>query len=188
MAVIGVPVRRKRPAPVRGLFLPLAVCGQLRVQSWPKKRGTPTTEYSRGLVEWFSEVSRAGAKVSAYERVVLAEMIAEWKRENTGQRGSAIIRERDWMQRVAMGRMWKIEMPDFSYLWPITVMRDVSDALDILRPMLGSLMVRTSADWRMTDGVGATGPLRIVGGIPQFDGAPVAGLGDRDTAMGGYVD
>lgn len=188
MAVIGVPIRRKRPAPVRGLFLPLAVCGQLRVQSWPKKRGTPKSEYMQGLIEWFSEVSRAGAHVSAWERVVLQDMLSEWKRINTGQKGSAIIRERDWMQRVAMGRMWKIELEDFTFLWPFTVMRDVSDALDILRPLLGSLIVRTSDDWRMTVQAGATGPLTITGGVPQFAGAAVASLGDRNTAMGGYID
>ena len=89
MAVIGVPIRRKRPAPVRGLFLPLAVCGQLRVQAWPKKRGTPKSVYMQGLIEWFSEVSRAGASVSAWERVVLQDMLSEWKRINTGQKGSA---------------------------------------------------------------------------------------------------
>ncbi len=188
MAVIGVPIRRKRPAPVRGLFLPLAVCGQLRVQAWPKKRGTPDSEYMRGLIEWFSEVSRAGALVSPWERTVLQDMLSEWKRINTGQKGSAIIRERDWIQRVAMGRMWKIELEDFTFLWPATVRRDVSDALDILRPMFGSLMVRTSENWRMTVQVGATGPLTITGGVPQFVGSAVASLGDRDTAMGGYLD
>ena len=146
MAVIGVPIRRKRPAPVRGLFLPLAVCGQLRVQSWPKRRGSPKGEYEKGLLEHFSEVSRSASKVSPYELTVLVEMISEWKRENSGQRGSAIIRARDWIQRVMMGRMWKIELEDFSFLWPETVRRDVSDALDVLRPMLGSLVVRTAVD------------------------------------------
>lgn len=188
MAVIGVPIRRKRPAPVRGLFLPLAVCGQLRVQSWPRKRGTPEGEYERGLIDWFSEVSRAGAKVSPWERVVLADMLAEWKKQNTGQKGSAIIRERDWMQRIAMGRMWKIELPDFTYIWPFTVMRDVSDALDVLRPMLGSLIVRSNTTWLMTTNLYPSGALTIVGGVPTFLGSPVAGLGDRDTAMGGYAD
>jgi len=186
VAVIGVPIRRKRPAPVRGLFLPLAVCGTIRVQAWPKKRGLPKTEYELGLIEHFGAVSRAAAQVSAYERVVLTEMIAEWKRHNSGQKGSAIIRERDWIQRVMMGRMWKIELDDFSFMWPFTVMRDVSDALDVLFPMLGSLLVRTSDTWLMTDQIGATGVLTIVGGIPQFVGAGPAGLGDRDSAMGGY--
>lgn len=186
MAVIGVPIRRKRPAPVRGLFLPLAVCGEIRVQSWPRKRGLPTTEYQLGLIEWFGEVSRAAANVSAWERVVLTEMIDTWKAANTGQKGSAIIRERDWIQRVMMGRMWKIELPDFSFIWPVTVMRDVSDALDVLLPLHGSLLVRTAENWRCTQQVGATGPLTIIDGVPRFQGAGEATLGDRDTAMGGY--
>jgi len=188
VAVIGVPVRRKRPAPVRGLFLPLAVCGQLRIQSWPKKRGLPEGEYELGLLEWFGEVSRGAAYVSPWERVVLAEMIAEWKRENSGQKGSAIIRERDWIQRVSMGRMWKIDLGDGIFMWPFTVMRDVSDALDVLLPMLGSLLVRSDDTWLMTDNVGATGALTIVDGVPRFLGAGPAKSGDRDSAMGGYVD
>jgi len=186
VAVIGVPIRRKRPAPVRGLFLPLAVCGTIRVQAWPKKRGLPKTEYELGLIEHFGEVSRAAAQVSAYERVVLTEMIAEWKRHNSGQKGSAIIRERDWIQRVMMGRMWKIELEDFTFVWPLTVKRDVSDALDILLPTLGCLLVRTAEGWRNTVQVGATGPLTIIDGIPRFAGSAEAGLGDRVTAMGGY--
>jgi len=186
VAVIGVPVRRKRPAPVRGLFLPLAVCGTIRVQAWPRKRGLPKTEYNLGLIEWFGEVSRAAANVSAYERVVLTEMIAEWKQHNSGQKGSAIIRERDWIQRVMMGRMWKIELPDFTTIWPATVARDVSDALDILLPVLGSLLVRTADNWKCTVQGGATGPLTIIDGIPRFEGAAEATLGDRTTAMGGY--
>jgi len=188
MAVIGVPIRRKRPAPVRGLFLPLAVCGSIRVQAWPKRRGLPKGQYEMGLIEHFGEVSRSASKVSPYELTVLTEMIAEWKKENSGQKGSAIIRARDWIQRVMMGRMWKIEMPDFTFLWPVTVMRDVSDALDILRPMLGSLLVRTADDWRCTDQVGATGMLTITDGVPRFQGAGPATLGDRETAMGGYQD
>jgi len=186
MATVGTPLEIKRPANIRGLFSIRFWRGLLVVQAWKKKTGSPKTPYTRGLVSSFRSVIRTVKQVSAWERAALAEGLDQYRRANSGQRGSAIIRERDWLQRVAMGRMYAIDLLDGTTIWPETIARDISDALDILLPVEGSLMVRTSVTWLMTMQKSGDGYLTMTAGEARFGGSDPAGEGNEETTVGGY--
>jgi len=124
--------------------------GKLVARRWPAKRGRAKTPYAQGLQDRMGEVSKHIKNTFWLEVKTLREALQRWRGKSTGLKAGAIIRERDWMTRVAYGRMFAIELENGRVLWPEQVAIDVSDALDWLEPRFGSLMVRTSETWLPT--------------------------------------
>lgn len=48
--------------------------GQVRVRSWPKKRGTPKDPYVRQLNQWFKDANRAAKKADPNQQRIAIEM------------------------------------------------------------------------------------------------------------------
>ena len=150
MAIIGPSGPPHKVQRIRGLVDVYIRRGKLVARAWPSKRGRGKTGYARALVQRFREVNEHIKCAHPREITCLRDALARYRGRTRGLRGNAIIRERDWMIRVAYGRMWAIELPDGRVLWPEPLAQDISDALDWLEPRLGCLMVRTSRTWLPT--------------------------------------
>lgn len=188
MAVVGTPNSPRRPYRPRGLFVARATCGKLVVQRWPRKRGTPKCSYLLDLVERFRLWTAHIKELHWREVFTTKEMLSHLNSVSRGQKGSAIIRERDWYIRVQSNRMWAFLLPDGKVLWPETVKRDVSDALDAISPRYGSLLVRGDDGWWPTVQCVPGRLLVMAPSVSLSSCCADASPAPRGEAIGGYEE
>ena len=111
--------------------------GQIRVQKWPKKRGSPTSEKQRFWVEWFRQANLL-AKYADAESLRLA---IEYTK------GSGWY-PRDILLKAMRGRLyWWTDTTGWKW-YPVAAIGDISETLDVLAQTVGSVLVRAVDRWR----------------------------------------
>lgn len=121
--------------------------GQLRVQSWPRKRGIPKTDAERDRLlifrAWQMLIKTLIWKETEHER----EAIRQYNRANRGQRGSAAIRFRDWQTQRLYGRGVGVRVQGGPTFYPVAIKRDASNILDWCTYTPGHLLLRGDDTW-----------------------------------------
>jgi hypothetical protein len=114
--------------------------GQERVRVWPRKRGRPKSATTREQNRLFRDCQWA----AKYWHPDNMKEIDGWRR------GTPVL-PRDIQTAMMMNRMFIIDMLDGRRLYPVTVVKDVSDALDAFGQVPGSLLVRGEELWTLVN-------------------------------------
>lgn len=150
MAILGYRRARRRPQYATDVYTVAARAHQLVARIWPRKRGSAKTTSAK-LREQDLATRQQWIKVlKAPEVEPMREATKEIARRYSGQKGSQIIRHRDVEDMRLSGRLFAIEVPGVGTFWPEAVAQDISDALDWLEPLYGSIMTRTADTWLST--------------------------------------
>lgn len=121
--------------------------GITRVQSWPKPRGPAKTPAESNRREIFALYQRLIKWLSPWETLYPREAIKEHNKANTGQRGSAAIRLRDWHTQRLYGRGVAVTVDRNLTFYPPAVQRDASFILDHTTPFHGQVMQHNGETW-----------------------------------------
>lgn len=127
---------RTRYPSLRGALVVRPVRGVLTAQAWPKpRRGRrhPTNEY---WSNWLAE---------ADDRWKFAPDVFQIAARKAA-RGSPQM-PRDLFIAAARGRLWMLTLEDGTKVYPMCAYRDVSESLDVLSQVKGSLLVRSGELW-----------------------------------------
>lgn len=142
------PVQPQWRAPYVGrAFIADTYRGVLRVRAWPRKRGQPKQAHARANLDLHNLYLRLYSILSEVELEVMRAAIKEHNRTHVGVRGSAAIRQRDWVVQWLRGRGFGVELPDGTRLYPHGMRRDASHLLDHISDVPGSIMHKTTTDW-----------------------------------------
>lgn len=175
-----------RPGYRRGRFYLRFWRGKLIAQSWPRPRGQPTTTRARAQQDYFRLLQKTVDLWNADERCTMDEWLSLFLRQHRGVKGTAAIRLRDWLTRIASGNMWAADSPDTPTIRTQRQIRIPSDALDILEPRPGSLLTRTGSGWHPTVQCAPGAVLVQAHGSPDPGCCPPASPADPSTAAGGH--
>lgn len=110
--------------------------GVLRVRKWPKPRGKPRNENEAYWQEWFRE-AQICAKYAPAQDIIAA-------REATK---GTVWKPRDLQMKAMRGRMWTFITPDGRKIYSMAQRVDVSEGLDIISQVPGSMLVRGEMYW-----------------------------------------
>lgn len=160
--------------------------GQLRVRSWPPPRGPSRYPWQAASSRRLAVSNKLNKAIHPRVITTMTEGLNHFLRANTGLRGTAAVRLRDWLYAIGTGREYVVTMSDGTIMWPAAVVKDCSDFLDLLCPRVGGLLVRTDTAWSSTT---QCGPGRIMQMLPASgtdNTCPPPSLPDRTQAAGGY--
>lgn len=186
MARIGTGGVRRRGPYTGGRFLIQAWRGQLHAQKWPRRRGRPKQDWQRASLERMAVSQKAVKRMPPEERRVMQEGLQRFMQTNTGVRGLAAIRLRDWLTQVMFGRAWTLVADSGEVLYSEAIHREVSDILDWTDPWLGSLLTRTNEEWLPTIQCEKGKVLCLTTNGQWPGGCPPAQLPPKHAAMGGH--
>ena len=153
MAIIRViPRKGKRPA-YRGRVMIDAVRGVLRVRKWPKKRGTPRSASQRWWIDWFTQANLLAKYADPMSQARAIEMA----------QGSGMY-PRDVLLKAMRGRLYFWSDTTGWKWYSVAAQQDVSNSLDALAQVVGSVLVRAVDRWRAP-------PAGIVGDLLTYKGS-----------------
>ncbi len=133
----GIPGSGKGPALTRNLIYQVDR-GQLKVQSWPRKRGKPKSPITRAQNEWFRQANLL-AKYAPSDDQWMAIAIAK---------GSPWY-PRDLLMSAMKGRLFEVLIVDGQEYRAVAVREDVSSDLDFLAGTVeGTIIVRGHDLWQ----------------------------------------
>ncbi len=114
------------------------VCkGVIRVRKWPRKRGKVRSAAQQYWVDWF----------------VQANLLAKYVDAASAARAIEITRKsglypRDILLAAMRGRLYQWNSPDGWKWYPVAAIDDISESLDVLAQVVGSVLVRATDRWR----------------------------------------
>lgn len=126
---------RRRPSLKGGVMLDV-VNGQERARSWPKKRGKPKSQKTADQNEWFRQAQWATKFMPAEMYWQIADAV----------KGTPLL-PRDILTMMMAGRLLAFTMPNGRTMWSVQVANDVSQALDVIADLPGSMLVRGADRW-----------------------------------------
>jgi len=133
--------RKQRMASYRGRLMIDTVRGVLRVRKWPKKRGTPRSALQRFWIDWFTQANLLAKYADPMSQVRAIEMT-----KGTG------LYPRDVLLSAMRGRLyWWADETGWKW-FPMAATQDVSNSLDTLSQVIGSVLVRAVDRWRSVVG------------------------------------
>jgi len=144
--------RAQRYASYRGRVMIDTVRGVLRVRKWPKKRGPPKSAKQRFWIDWFTQANLLAKYADPMSQVRAIEMT-----KGTG------LYPRDVLLSAMRGRLyWWTD--DTGWKWfPMAATQDVSNSLDTIAQVVGSVLVRAVDRWR-------TPPPAAIGNVLTYKG------------------
>jgi len=110
--------------------------GILRVRSWPKPRGKPRSEKQAYWQEWFREANLVAKYAPAEDRIAAAKAT-----KNTPWN------PRDVQMKAMRGRLFSFVRPDGRKIYSMAQKVDVSEGLDIIGQLPGSMLARGEEYW-----------------------------------------
>jgi hypothetical protein len=163
--------QRRRPSLKGGVMLDV-VNGQERARAWPKKRGKKLHPATVERNEWFRQAQWA-------TKYMDAEMY--WQAQQAVQ-GTPLL-PRDVLTMMMSGRLATFVMPDGKQYWSRQVVDSVSESLDVITAVPGTMLFRGPDRWI---GIGPTIPGTVLsvpdeGGNPQW--LPPSGGGGGGGGM-----
>lgn len=150
MAILGYRRAARRPQYAQRLWTIAVRSHALVAKAWPRPRGKAKTQAAQINRDAFRNRQRWLRVIKEHERAPMREGLKEFNAQHVGLRGSSITRLRDIEDARLAGRAWAIKVPGHGTFWPERAAQDISDALDWLEPLEGSLLVRTSETWLNT--------------------------------------
>jgi len=166
MAIIrDIPVARRGPS-YRGRVMIDTVRGVIRVRRWPKKPGPPRSAKQLWQMDWFTQANLLAKYADPMSQVAAKEMT-----KGTG------LYPRDVLLKAMAGRLhWWADETGWRW-FSMAATQDVSDSLDTVAQVVGSILVRALDRWR-TPAPGNLDDVLTLKGvdlIPEW--APAAGAG-----------
>lgn len=110
--------------------------GVERVRAWPKKRGRPKSNKTRQQNALFTECSWA---IKFLPGILHAQAIQATK-------GTPLL-PRDILMQQMFGRFCAVKLPDGRRIYPMAARQDISESLDILSQVPGTILVRGPEFW-----------------------------------------
>lgn len=176
----------RRPHSLRGAVVLLVKKGKIIAQSWPNKRGRSPHSYQRAQIDRIRALQRNVYNVPAEERSLLQRALKKFLDANRGVRGTAAIRERDFLTSNMAGRLYRPQAPQGRPLNTAAIHGDASDILDWLEPRMGGMIVRTSNGWLTTVNCGPGRVLTMTEETQETFCCPNASIAPKHLAMGGH--
>lgn len=176
----------RRPHSLRGAVVLLVKQGKVIAQAWPRKRGRSPHSYQRAQIDRIRELQKNVYQVPAEERSLLQKALDTFLRKNRGVRGTAAIRERDFLTSNMAGRLYRPQTPEGKPLNTAAIHGDTSDILDWLEPRMGAMIVRTSNGWLTTVNCKPGNVLTMTLEVQQKYCCPNASIAPKELAMGGH--
>lgn len=125
--------------------------GITRVQRWPKARGPAVTKPEANRETMFTLVQKLIKWLTSFETEYARRAVKAHNDANTGQRGSAAIRLRDWQTQRLYGRGVAVTVDQYLTFYPAAVARDASFILDWVTYFHGQLLQRNDSEWGPID-------------------------------------
>lgn len=148
-------VRPRKPSLKHGVMVDVTR-GAQRVRAWPSKRGpAKTLEEAERREKW--------RKIQILTKYWPGFLQAQYAQ---AVKGTALL-PRDLMTMVMYGRFCGIKWPDGRSIYPMTARQDISESLDILAQVPGSMLFR-GADWWEAVPLGLPGQVLTIN--PAGDG------------------
>lgn len=110
--------------------------GVLRARSWPKKRGKPKNQHTIEQNEWFRQAQWA----TKFWPPALVDQITQ------AVKGTPLL-PRDIMTMQMGNRMFMISTADGRKIYPVIAMTEVSESLDVISQIPGSMLIRGPQFW-----------------------------------------
>ena len=185
MAILrSVPQAARSPS-YRGRVIIYAQRGVLRVAKWPRKRGTPKSAKQRWWNDWFTQANLLAKYADPMSQARAIQMT----------KGSGLY-PRDVLLEAMRGRLyWWADETGWKW-FPMAATQDVSNSLDTVAQVVGSILVRALDRWRapalgnLDEVLTLKGPDLIPewaapgGGGTPFGGALVTSLSNQAVASG----
>jgi len=111
--------------------------GVLRVRKWPAKYGKPRSALQAWWVDWFKQANLLAKYADPMSQARAIEMT----------KGSGMY-PRDVLLKAMRGRLYFWSTPDGWKWYSVAAIQDVSDSLDALAQVVGSVLVRATDRWR----------------------------------------
>lgn len=140
--------------------------GITRVQRWPKKRGPAKTADEANRRTMFGLVQVLIKWLTSFETDYARRAVKAHNDANTGQRGSAAIRLRDWQTQRLYGRGVAVIVNNALTFYPAAVGRDASFILDWCTYEHGQILQHNGTDYGPINAP-AEGDLLTAGGPGQ---------------------
>lgn len=109
--------------------------GAERLRKWPRKRGKNLPQVTKDQNDWFLQAQWATKYIPAIQMVQAMEAT-----ENTP------LLPRDIMTMLFANRMFMLSLPDGRRLYPTVARNDVSESLDVIGSVQGTILFR-GLDW-----------------------------------------
>lgn len=137
MAIIRVIPRKGRQPVFGGRMMVDAVRGVLRVRKWPRKRGTPRSALQRWWVDWFVQANLLAKYADPMSQARAIDMA----------KGSGMY-PRDVLLKAMRGRLYFWADTTGWKWYSVAAQQDISESLDALAQVVGSVLVRAADRWR----------------------------------------
>lgn len=147
MAFMRSAGRQWRPVAIRNAFIIAAKNGLLVAQRWPRSRGRTLNPHTTEMNEVWRAITRVMQTMPQWQWDTWRQALQRHRETHRGQRGSAAIRDRDWITQILMGRGPAFTLPDGRTIYPAAVRRDASGLLDNISATPGALLTRSHAGW-----------------------------------------
>ena len=132
-------------AAIRGRVMIDTVRGVIRVRRWPKKPGPPRSALQRWWMDWFTQANLLAKYADPMSQARAIQMT----------KGSGLY-PRDVLLKAMRGRLhWWADETGWKW-FPMAATQDVSNSLDTVAQVVGSILVRALDRWR-TPPVGVLG-------------------------------
>lgn len=129
---------RPRQPSYRGLLQVYVRDGQIVIARWPKKRGKSKNPKVRESQEWFRQAQWATKYWPASIQHQCAEAV----------KGTPLM-PRDLMTMIMAGRAWCWVDEQGRKVYSVAALKDVSDSLDIISQVPGSMLYRSDTLWQV---------------------------------------
>ena len=139
MAIVHTDGKRpkRRPSLKGGVMMDVSG-GQERVRAWPKPRGKNVSPTTREQVEWFKQAQMAARYIAPQMMFDFIEMTK-----------ATPFLPRDILTMMLANRMFMYETHDGRTIYPMPVLRDVSESLDAIGAVEGYTLVRGPELWEI---------------------------------------
>lgn len=174
MSEIGVGGGSRRVGYRGGVMLARLTDAGIVASVWRKKGKRRPSVYEIYLRNRLRDVTNTLKLMHEREQAAMREAIQVWNREHQGMRGSAAVRLEDIQTARMYGHLLAIMLPNGRTLYHVDAIYSESRRLDWLRPMVGSLLVRTEQGWRPTVNCKAGYVLRYVPDSRSYEACDLA--------------
>lgn len=163
-------IRPRQPS-FRGLLQVYVRDGQIVTARWPKKRGKSKSLKVRDAQEWFRQAQWATKYWPAQMQHQCAEAV----------KGTPLM-PRDLMTMIMAGRAWWWVDEQGRKVYSVAALKDVSDSLDIISQVPGSMLYRSPTLWAVIP-AGAPGQVLTSQGPDDVPLWAAAGGGGAQTLL-----
>lgn len=136
MATTKSPVGAERMPALRGTLIAYVRNGRLIVAKWPRRRGPSKNETAKRTTTWFKEANLLAKYVATEDQKLAYDATV----------GSPLL-PRDIILMAMAGRHFAIDLDNGKTIWPVAMTKAVSDSLDSISQIPGTLLVRAPDGW-----------------------------------------